>query len=235
MKILRSIILLALASLWAASAHADLVVELDARDRDEGPFPTWTNAGSLGETFVATGSPTVTTINGVKGVTYNGSSWHVGPRSTPEMDGTSDRSIQVWLYNPAVASEETVVSWGHRGGPEGSNLSFNHGTHNTFGAVGHWGSPDIGWDPSTTDGNDDTGLGEEETAVWTNIAYTQTGSESRVFTNGILTTSEEIDVNTHANQVIVIAAQQTGADTEAFTLGGSLTIAKVSPAVTFEL
>ena len=214
--------------LFASHARADLVVDLDARTQADGTIAQWTNQGSLGGTFAASGSPSVETVSGVKGVTYNGSSWHVGPRSTPEMDGDSDRSIQVWLYNPAIASEETVVSWGHRGGPDGSNMSFNHGTHNAFGAVGHWGNgPDIGWDPSETADNADTGLGQEESAIWTNIAYTQTGSETRVFTNGILTTSEEIDINTHANQVIVIAAQQDSFDINTFTLGGSLTIAKV--------
>lgn len=214
--------------LFASHATAELVVDLDARPQADGTIAQWTNQGSLGGTFAASGSPTVETVSGVKGVTYNGSSWHVGPRSTPEMDGDSDRSIQVWLYNPAIAGEETVVSWGHRGGPDGSNMSFNHGTHNAFGAVGHWGNgPDIGWDPSETADNADTGLGQEESAIWTNIAYTQTGSETRVFTNGILTTSEEIDINTHANQAIVIAAQQTAFDSNSFVIAGTLTIAKV--------
>ncbi len=210
------------------SVSAELVVNLDARSQDEGAIPIWTNQGSLGGTFVASGSPAVTTIDGVKGVTYNGASWHVGPRSTPEMDGTSDRSIQVWLYNPEIAVEETVVSWGHRGGPDGSNMSFNHGTHNAYGAVGHWGNgPDIGWDPSEDADDADTGLGQEEAAIWTNIAYTQTGSETRVFTNGVFTKSEEIDIDTHIGQAIVVAAQQTGADSNQFTLGGTLTIAKI--------
>ena len=214
--------------LLASLATAELVVDLDARTQPDGAISSWINQGSLGGTFAASGSPVVEAVDGVKGVTYNGNSWHVGPRSTPEMDGTSDRSIQVWLYNPAVASEETIVSWGHRGGPDGSNMSFNHGTHNAFGAVGHWGNgPDIGWDPSETADNADTGLGQEETAIWTNIAYTQTGSETRVFTNGILTTSEEIDIDTHANQAIVIAAQQDGPDSNSFAVAATLTIAKV--------
>ncbi len=214
--------------LFTIAARADMVVDLDARELSEGAISIWTNAGRLGDGFVASGSPEVTEIDGVRGVTYDGGSWHVGPRSTPEMDGDSDRSIQVWLYNPAIAGEETVVSWGHRGGPDGSNMSFNHGTHNAFGAVGHWGNgPDIGWDPSADADDASTGEGQEEASVWTNIAYTQTGSETRVFTNGVLTNSEEIDIDTHANQAIVIAAQQTAEDSGAFAIGGSLTIARV--------
>jgi len=59
----------------------------------------------------------------IPGVFFNGSSAYVGPRTAPDLDGASDRSIEVWVFNPAVADEETLVSWAHRGGnPDGSNL-----------------------------------------------------------------------------------------------------------------
>ena len=39
-----------------------------------------------------------------------------------------------------AAEPETIVAWGRRGGPDGSNMSFNYGANALFGAVGHWGS-----------------------------------------------------------------------------------------------
>ncbi|NCF89270.1 MAG: hypothetical protein GWQ08_27735 [Verrucomicrobiaceae bacterium] len=79
-----------------------------------------------------------------------------------------------------------MVSLRRRGGPKGSNVSFNHGAHPAFGAVGHWGAPDIGWN------------GTEEAAVWSHVVYTQDGNETRVYTNGVLADSESpITLATH--------------------------------------
>ena len=57
-------------------------------------------------------------------------------------------SIEAWVWNPGIAGEETMVSWGHRNGTDGTNMSFNYGSSPDFGAVGHWGAPDIGWGPN---------------------------------------------------------------------------------------
>src|SRR5690606_39718630 len=57
------------------------------------------------------------------------------------------RTIEVWAYNPTIAAEETLVSWGRRGGGAGTNMSFNYGSNELFGAVGHWDFPDLGWGP----------------------------------------------------------------------------------------
>ncbi len=61
------------------------------------------------------------------------------------------------MLNPSIASEETIVSWGKRGGPEGTNMAFNYGNDGRYGAVGHWGGDtfDVGWidnDPDFTVG-----------------------------------------------------------------------------------
>ncbi|MEZ5327160.1 MAG: hypothetical protein R3F19_19090 [Verrucomicrobiales bacterium] len=69
-------------------------------------------------------------IDGVKGVTLDGDSdWYVGPSAPSSVTGATSRTIEAWVYNPEIAGEETVFSWGRRGGPDGTNVSFNHGSN----------------------------------------------------------------------------------------------------------
>lgn len=176
----------------AAMVHGqDPLVNLDATGLDEGPLQTWSNTGSTAGDFEAEfDSPEVTTINGVKGVLFDGvGDWYVGPAAPESVTGASSRSVVAWVNNEAIAGEETVFSWGRRNGPDGSNTSFNHGSNGDFGAVGHWGAPDLGWN------------GTEIAGAWSMIAYswdaeTQT---TNVYTNGVLANTEEnVNLDTHA-------------------------------------
>ena len=209
-----------------------VVVDLDASGLPEGAIATWENAGDLGGSFQAFGDPTVEVIAGVTGVTLDGNGDYLeGPVSTPAIEGDSPRSIIAWIYNPELASEETVISWGKRGGPDGTNMSFNHGFHNNFGAVGHWGGggPDIGWNPDSMVEDEDPGVpGDAQAGVWTHISYTQTGSFTKVFTNGVLSNSEDAALNTHPGLGILVGAQRedNGVDVTD-PLKGSLTVANV--------
>ena len=212
--------------------EGSVIVDLSASGLPEGPITTWENVGSLGGAFQAFGDPIVEVIDGVTGVTLDGTGDYLeGPASTPEIEGDSPRSIIAWIYNPELAAEETVISWGKRGGPDGTNMSFNHGFHNNFGAVGHWGGdgPDIGWNPDSMVEDEDPGVpGDAQASVWTHISYTQTGSFTKVFTNGALSNSENAGLNTHPGLGILVGAQRES-DGVAVTdsLKGSLTIASV--------
>ena len=209
-----------------------VVVDLDASGLPEGAIASWANVGGLGGSFQAFGDPMVEVIDGVTGVTLDGTGDYLeGPASTPAIEGNSPRSIIAWVYNPELASEETVISWGKRGGPDGTNMSFNHGFHNNFGAVGHWGGggPDIGWNPDSMDENEDPGVpGDAQAGAWTHISYTQMGSFTKVFTNGVLSNSEDADLNTHPGLGILVGAQrENNGVTVTEPLKGSLTIANV--------
>ena len=118
----------------------DLLVDLRAEDLPYGEgITTWPNRGSLGD-FTARGTPLVEDVDGMKAVTFDGSNWFDGPTSTAGIEGAGTRTIEVWAYNPSIPSEETIVSWAHRGGPDGTNMAFNYGNNTSFGAVGHWWS-----------------------------------------------------------------------------------------------
>ena len=95
------------------------------------------------------------------------------------LTGNQVHSISAWVWNPAIAGEETIVSWGSRGGPDGSNMGFHQGTNGSFGAVGHWGASDTGWGNGGADINPTTGR-------WANLALTFDGNETKVFIDGVL-------------------------------------------------
>ncbi|MDA7613677.1 hypothetical protein N8586_00950 [Verrucomicrobiales bacterium] len=208
------------------------LVDLDASGLSAGAVGAWTNAGFLGGDFQPFGDPTVEVIDGVTGVTLDGDGdYFEGPVSTPEIEGSSPRSIIAWVYNPELASEETVISWGKRGGPDGTNMSFNHGFHNNFGAVGHWGGggPDIGWNPNSDVEDEEPNVpGDAMAGTWTHISYTQTGAFTKVFTNGQLSNSEDAALDTFGGLGILVGAQREGNGVDVTDpLKGSLSIGRV--------
>jgi Lamin Tail Domain/CotH kinase protein/Bacterial Ig domain len=208
-------------------ARAGVLVDLDATALPNGPLVTWTNTGSLAGNFTReTDTPSVTTVAGVNGVTLDGSNdWFVGPAAPAAVTGNGSRSIFVWLYNGSASTEETVFAWGRRGGPTGSDMSFNHGNNASYGAVAHWDAPDMGWN------------GKQENGVWTCIAYSYDSASgvASVYTNGILSNSESVGtLATHATSTggqplpFVVGCQNANngvRDNNQFP--GSFTIAKI--------
>lgn len=170
------------------------VIALDATAFETGPLPTWDNTGVMGGAFTSSPEvPNVVVAQQIPGVQLNGSThFYTGPGTPGFLAGNSNRTIEAWILNPAAADEETIFSWGRRGGPDGSNVSFNHGLNATYGAVGHWGAPDIGWgDPANV-----------LQGQWTHVAYTYDAvlQTTRVYSNGIEVNFEELatPLNTHA-------------------------------------
>src|SRR5213592_3788618 len=154
------------AALLLAAAHGQiqtagtLFVDVDATAAPLGAITSITNAGTLGGFFEARGGGTtvpqiaIAGSSGARGIQFDGGDYmqHVtsaggalvpAPAGLVGIDPT--RSIEVWALNLAIADEETMVAWGHRGGPDGSNMTFNYGANGSFGAVGHWGGADLGW------------------------------------------------------------------------------------------
>ncbi len=229
--------------LWAVSAQAqiqvagDLLVDLKAARFAPGTG-VWSQSAScttcLGD-FTAVGNPLkVTSAVGVTAIDFNGvADYFDGPPAAPGLVGPNPtRSIEVWAFNPAIASEETLVSWGRRGGPEGSNMAFNYGNHQLFGAVGHWGgsTADKGWN------NDDATVGAPAAGEWHHLAYTYDGTTTRVYADGMFVGEEVLGagvLNTHATDnggnalPIRIASQNDANGAATGNLRGSLSIGQV--------
>ena len=89
-------------------------------------------------------------------------------------------------------------------------------------AIGHWGSPDIGWNNSG---------GAPAAGQWHHLVYTYDGTTTRVYSDGVQANSETLGagvINTHANTSILLAAQlEADGVTVTGSLRGSLLLAKV--------
>ena len=201
------------------------IINLDATALTAGPLASWPNAGALGGTFLpGTDVPQVTSVAEVQGVTLTGTNnYYTGPVTPVFMTGTNSRTIEAWIYNPQVADEETIFSWGRRGGPDGANLSFNHGANPVFGAAGHWGAADMGWNGNISGGQ------------WTFVAYTydKSTAAAAVYRNGQVANSGPRTINTPATDSLGnglpfrLGAQNEANGTVTPGLMGSMTVARL--------
>lgn len=150
---------------------------------------------------------------------------YTGPSAPEWMCGTNSRTIEAWIYNPQVADEETIFAWSRCGDdPDGSNMSFNHGANPVFGAAGHGGAADLGWN-----GNISTGR-------WTFVAYTfdTVSKVASVYRDGQLANSVvRTNINTHAIDTLGnglpfrLGAQNEPGGVVTPGLMGSMTIARL--------
>lgn len=214
-----------LAVLGPAAANAQFItagtlyVDLRATNASAGSA-VWLNEASgfgAGMNFTNFGVPSlVSDVNNtaIPAVFFNGSAAYTGPRTVPDLDGGSDRTIEVWALNPAVADEETLVSWSHRGGnPDGSNLSFNFGSNLGFGAVGHWGGTwDVGWVTATN---------VPTANQWHHFVYTYDGNTNvQIYVDGVVRAARPLTgpLRTWANEAILIGAQRSATNAVANSL-----------------
>jgi hypothetical protein len=201
-----------------------LFVDLNAANYNTGD-PTWTNAGTGYTDFDVVGSPRRISVETTPGILFNGTTdAFVGMDLAPDglVGLNPTRSIEAWVLNPSIASEETIVSWGKRGGPDpgGNNMAFNYGNNGRYGAVGHWGGDtfDVGWvDNNFTDG-------APEPYEWHHLVYTYDGEVTRVYSDGELWNEEETlntwgDLDTYGDTPIAVASQW---EADAVTLTGAL-------------
>jgi hypothetical protein len=197
--------------LLAIAVAENLLVNLDARDPSAGSA-SWTNTGSLVGNFAAVGTPQVVTRgpNSNVAVSFNeqgaNTDAYRGPNAPLGIASTgATRSIEVWAFNPTIDPEETLVSIARRGGPDGSNMSFNYGNNGTYGAAGQWGGgPDMGW------GNN--GANTPAANQWHHLVITYDGNVTSVYADGALLNREIQGALPTAQGVpILIAAQATDA------------------------
>ncbi|HEU5123948.1 MAG TPA: LamG-like jellyroll fold domain-containing protein [Verrucomicrobiae bacterium] len=210
-----------------------LLVDVDATSAPVGSVNDISNAGSLGGVFEALGAgttvPNATNVAGVNAIVFDGSNDYlqlvssIGGALVPPPGGVlganATASIEVWVYNPAVATEETMVAWGRRGAA-GGNMAFEYGYSPQLGGVVHHGTgaTDLGWD--------DNG-GAPLNNKWHHLVYTFDGATARLYSDGVLVNSEAQSINTTASSSIMLGAQWNAAGTAVGGQYGSLAIAKV--------
>jgi hypothetical protein len=214
----------------------NLLVDLDASGLTPGTLGSWSNSGTLGSSFNAASpggnnpSIQVHTVDGVKGVVFDGrQEWMVGPSTAgTAIEGLDpNRTVELWVYSGNVQGEESGISWGHRGGPDGSNASLGYGRHSAWGALGQWGAPDIGFDPNKNVASGDRSAYTDvfpTAGQWHHIVYTYDGRVSstvsaptlttRLYVDGVQVNSEILAagaINTFVNQPFILGAQNNNA------------------------
>ena len=121
--------------------------------------------------------------------------------------GNQVHSVRAWVWNPVIGSRETIVAWGRRGGPIGTNCGFHHGTDAGYGAVGHWNAPDVGWGTMNgTNINNTAGR-------WVQLSYTFDGTTSRVYIDGLLSNVDAhgaLNVHGESNPIALGAENDNG-------------------------
>jgi hypothetical protein len=209
------------------SKPGDPIVNLDATALPLGTLDVWPNTGSIPGDFTTDAPPAVVeNVSGVNGVTFDGTNnYYTGPAQPSIFAGNNDHAIEAWVFNPTIEDEECVFAWGRREGPDGTNVSFGHGANGSYGAVGHWGSYDVGWNGNIT------------ANAWTFIAYNYTASNhvSRVYRDGVIanTFTEPGNLNTWGvdtagNALLMRVGAQNNGDGSIDTLRrASMTIAKI--------
>jgi hypothetical protein len=166
------------------------VVSLDATTNTIplGQLNAWTNTGRLGGNFNAElgGAGTaniggiVEVVQGVRGLTLNGGSY-AGPAAT-FVTGNPNYSVEAWVYNPTIGDEETIIGWGRRGGGDGTMSAFTDGGNATWGAMTHWGGPDLSWN----------GANVRTPTRWKHLVYTYNASTltQTVYSDGVQANQE---------------------------------------------
>src|SRR5262249_28680727 len=136
--------------------------------------------------------------SGFAGVLFGGitNDAYLGPNSVPDIDGGSDRSIEVWAYNPTVVDEETTVSWAHRGTTR-RDIAFNFGNNTTWGAATHW-ADDVSWGSSPPSAN-----------AWHHLVYTYNNTVVQIYIDGLLVNTRTLGgpLNTFTNEPINLGCQ----------------------------
>jgi len=135
------------------------------------------NGGKLAGTFSAsgTGKPIVAMIEGKKALLFSGkerlSSSSLAP---PSLLGNSSYSVSMWVLNPQIDQEETIVSWTNRGGDNLTNVSVGYGSSKNAGATVHLGWADLGYKEVP------------KASQWHHIAMVFDGTFERIYVDGKL-------------------------------------------------
>ena len=213
--------------LSASALPAAELIRLEAGSLPSGTLSSWPNHGALGGSFdQGTGfrMPVVEDLGGVRGVSFDGNAdFLTGPLAPASVNGNGDRTVIAWLFNPAVGSEETIIAWGRRNGPDKTLSAFFHGSHDTWGCFGGWGSGDVGWS------------NRERTGSWTCCGFVYDGASGvfRAYTDGELSTTKAIGpldtwaVDTGGSPLPIRLAGQSNSDGSATSTNGGMTLARV--------
>jgi hypothetical protein len=167
----------------------------------------WVNQGALGNFKSSTPSPSLQTNavgTGLPGVQFQlgqlGLEYLVGPNTVPDIDESSDRSVEVWALEAVpLGAAGVLVSSGAVG--DGASFSANYGTNAAGGAFAQGAAPfNFGWLMATN---------IPAPGIWHHLVYTYDGdSQLNIYVDGRLTVTNTLPypLSTWPSMPIVIGA-----------------------------
>ncbi|MGC9035724.1 MAG: DUF2341 domain-containing protein, partial [Verrucomicrobiia bacterium] len=173
---------------------------------ENGLVKEWVNYGAIGGSFVEDTSvpsdPIKGTTGGQRAVIFNGANHlkatFTAPREITGKDSLGnpdDYAIEIWVYNPSIANEEWIFSWGKRG-TDNRCASVGYGAHGTWGAIGHWGPGDVAFSG-----------GVPTAGTWHHIVYVYDGVANYIYVDGVLNTVKPNNLNIWDDGPVVLGDQ----------------------------
>ena len=185
MSAIRQCCLAIAAALWAGAGSGlagevrngtRLLVDLDAADfaNGAGHWPQHSGDTGIPGHFIPRGSPTRQTVAGAPAVVFDGDGdAFVGPITTAALHSAgAPYSVEVWAFQGNIREQESLVSWGRRGGPDATFAGFRYGADPEFGAVALWGPSEIGYHKPPPPGR------------WHQLVFTYDGNRMSVYVDG---------------------------------------------------
>ncbi len=227
----------------------NLLIELDATGlslADGSPVSFLRNLGAAGNFSTVVGEVRTAShpTNNNPGREVQGLEFFGGDKmassnaqQSTQLQGNRSYTGMAWVWNPNVGVGETIMAWGRRNGPVGTNGGLLQGFGDS-GAISHWGAgpndnpniPDMGWGPP--DDGSDIAITEGR---WSHLAWVWDGSVNRVYINGELSNTKahlalapHLTFTTGSPTVFAVGSQNGGADSGSAPFGFSGTIAKVT-------
>lgn len=155
----------------------DLLVDIDLSSELEGAIEgSIMNRGVLGGYFTAVGKPVVSETNGVKSISFDGSSFLVlSEKASRSLDWNAPFTASAWVYNDEIGIGECIVSWNSRRNMlMSSYAAMMYGT-GPYGAMAHGdGYVDLAYNKVP------------EAGKWHHIAVTFDGMCEYIYVNGEL-------------------------------------------------
>jgi hypothetical protein len=192
----------------------ELVLDLDAAGLSDGALASW--SGNTTQTLTqATSSaqPKVGTTAGVRAVSFDGGDWlQVSGVDARLTDSNSTFTVETFIYNPSIDSEESYFCWAPRGNSgaawDGKCRSVAYGSSAGYGAVGCWKSA---WELGFTT--------VPAASLWHHIVTAYDGATMRVYVDGLLNASKAMAFNATTGLVYSVgrASSQDGTTIKYFS------------------
>jgi hypothetical protein len=196
----------------AEPSSNSLLVDFKASKLKAGNCLQVANKGKLGGTFHIEGQATVSKVDGIQAVNFDGKSFFKLDKPAPtSLNWNAPYTAAVWVYNPTVEMGECLLAWNTRDNMlQGTYAALMYGTGN-YGAVAHGdGAVDVHY------------KGVPEKGRWHHIVVTFDGALENVYVDGKLNTQLPLSLYVERGDVLV---GSTGADWENFS--GSIAEARL--------